>query len=218
MSLFITFEGPEGSGKTTQLALLAAALRAKGLDVLTTREPGGTPIGDRVRAILLDPRHTEMVPATEFLLFSAARAQHVAEVIRPHLARGGVLLCDRYADSSLAYQGYGHGRELEVLRTITSYATGHLVPDLSLYLDVPVQVGLGRKMGADGDGWNRMEQKELDYHERVRAGYLEMVALEPERWVVIDAWQGVEAVQVAVLAAVLKARCTRHRLQDEGGA
>jgi len=216
LSLFITFEGPEGSGKTTQLALLAAALRGKGLDVLTTREPGGTPIGDRVRAILLDPRHTEMVPTTEFLLFSAARAQHVAEVIRPHLARGGVVLCDRYADSSLANQGYGHGRELEVLRTITGFATGSLVPDLTLYLDVPVEEGLGRKRGADGDGWNRMEQKEIDYHQRVRAGYLEMVEREPERWAVIDARQEVEEVQAAVLAAVLDAGRARHRPGDGG--
>ena len=216
--MFITFEGPEGSGKTTQLALLAAELRRKGLDVLTTREPGGTAIGDRVRAILLDPRHTEMVPTTEFLLFSAARAQHVAEVIGPHLARGGVVLCDRFADSSLAYQGYGHGRELEVLRTITDFATEHLVPDLSIYLDVPVQAGLGRKVGADGDGWNRMEQKEIDYHERVRAGYLEMVVREPERWAVIDARPDIEEVQAAVLAAVLNAECARRRVQDGGEA
>lgn len=216
--MFVTFEGPEGSGKTTQLALLATALREQEFDVLTTREPGGTPIGNRVRAILLDPQHTEIVPATEFLLFSAARAQHVAEVIRPHLARGGVVLCDRYADSSLAYQGYGHGRELEVLRAITRFATGNLVPDLSIYLDVPVRTGLGRKMGADGDGWNRMEQKELDYHERVRAGYLEMVRLEPERWVVIDARRGIEEVQTAVLDAVLTAACARRHLRDGGGA
>ncbi|HSJ58916.1 MAG TPA: dTMP kinase [Anaerolineae bacterium] len=216
--MFITFEGPEGSGKTTQLALLAAELRRKGLDVLTTREPGGTAIGDRVRAILLDPRHTEMVPTTEFLLFSAARAQHVAEVIGPHLARGGVVLCDRFADSSLAYQGYGHERELEVLRTITDFATEHLVPDLSIYLDVPVQAGLGRKVGADGDGWNRMEQKEIDYHERVRAGYLEMVVREPERWAVIDARPDIEEVQAAVLAAVLNAECARRRVQDGGEA
>lgn len=212
MSLFITFEGPEGSGKTTHLAFLAAYLRDEGLDVLTTREPGGTAIGDRVRAILLDPQHTEMVPATEFLLFSAARAQHVAEVIRPHLARGGVVLCDRYADSSLAYQGYGHMRELEALRTITEFATGHLVPDLTIYFDVPVQMGLGRKVGAGGDGWNRMEQKEIDYHERVRAGYLEMVAREPDRWVVIDARLGIKEVQAAMLAAVRDAQCARRLL------
>jgi dTMP kinase len=202
LGFFITFEGPEGSGKTTQLALLATHLRAQGFDVLTTREPGGTDIGDRVRAILLDPQHTEMAPETEFLLFSAARAQHVAEVIRPHLARGGVVLCDRYADSSLAYQGYGHRRELAVLRAITAYATGELVPELSIYFDVPARLGLQRKMGTDGDGWNRMEQKEIDFHERVRAGYLEMLEQEPERWTLVDAVTDVDQVHAAVLEAV----------------
>lgn len=198
MSLFVTFEGPEGCGKTTQMRRLAAYLRKQGHDVLTTREPGGTPIGDRVRAILLDPLHTEMQPPTEFLLFSAARAQHVAQVIRPHLARGGVVLCDRFADSSLAYQGYGHCQDLGVLRIISRFATGHLVPDLTIYLDVPVQVGLRRKAGGSGDAWNRMEQKEIAYHERVRAGYLAMAAQEPERWVVIDAVGDVGAVQAAI--------------------
>ena len=198
MSLFVTFEGPEGCGKSTQMRLLAAHLREQGFDVLTTREPGGTPIGDRVRAVLLDPEHTEMEPPTEFLLFSAARAQHVAQVIRPHLARGGVVLCDRFADSSLAYQGYGHRQDLTVLRTITRFATGALVPDLTFYLDVPVEVGLRRKAGGSGDAWNRMEQKELAYHERVRAGYLDMAAQEPDRWVTVDASGDVTAVQAAI--------------------
>jgi dTMP kinase len=198
LSLFVTFEGPEGCGKTTQMRLLARYLGERGLDVLTTREPGGTPIGDRVRAILLDPKHTEMQPPTEFLLFSAARAQHVAQVIRPHLARGGVVLCDRFADSSQAYQGYGHCQDLDVLRIISRFATGNLVPDLTFYLDVPVEVGLRRKAGGSGDAWNRMEQKEIAYHERVRAGYLAMVAQEPDRWVVIDAAGAVNAIQAAI--------------------
>jgi dTMP kinase len=132
------------------------------------------------------------------LLFSAARAQHVAQVIGPHLARGGVVLCDRFADSSLAYQGYGHCQDLEVLRIISRFATGNLVPDLTIYLDVPVEVGLRRKAGGSGDAWNRMEQKEIAYHERVRAGYLAMAAQEPERWVVIDAAGDVAAVQSAI--------------------
>ena len=198
MSLFITFEGPEGSGKTTQMHSLAAHLLAEGEDVLTTREPGGTAISDRVRRILLDPVHTEMLPATEFLLFSAARAQHVHEVIRPHLERGGIALSDRYADSSLAYQGYGHQLDLAVLRQITTFATGGLVPDLTICLDVPVEIGLRRKFGANGDAWNRMEQKEMDYHERVRAGYLVMAAQEPERWVVLDATRDIDAVQATI--------------------
>jgi dTMP kinase len=198
VSLFITFEGPEGGGKTSQLRLLAAHLREQGCDVLATREPGGTPIGDRVRAILLDPLHTEMQPATEFLLFSAARAQHVAQVIRPHLARGGVVLCDRYADASLAYQGYGHNLDLGVLHTITRFATGGLVPDLTVCLDVPAEVGLRRKAGGSGDAWNRMEQRDIAYHERVRAGYLAMAAAEANRWLVIDATGTVEAVQATI--------------------
>jgi dTMP kinase len=180
------------------MRLLATYLREQGRDVLTTREPGGTRIGDRVRAILLDPVHTEMQPPTEFLLFSAARAQHVAEVIRPHLAKGGLVLCDRFADSSLAYQGYGHCQDLAVLHTITGFATGDLAPDLTFYLDVPVNLGLRRKAGGRGDAWNRMEQKEVAYHERVRAGYLAMAGEEPDRWVVIDARAKVKAVQAAI--------------------
>jgi dTMP kinase len=198
LSLFITFEGPEGCGKTTQMRLLATYLRERGWDVLTTREPGGTRIGDRVRAVLLDPAHTEMQPPTEFLLFSAARAQLVAEVIRPHLAKGGLVLCDRFADSSLAYQGYGHRQDLAVLRTITGFATGDLSPDLTFCLDVPVGLGLRRKAGGSGDAWNRMEQKEVAYHERVRAGYLSMAAEEPDRWVVVDASRAVKAVQAVI--------------------
>jgi dTMP kinase len=198
LSLFVTFEGPEGSGKTTQMHLLAAALREEGYDVLATREPGGTAIGDLVRAILLDPAHTEMAPNTEFLLFSAARAQHVAQVIRPHLARGGIVLSDRYADSSLAYQGYGHRLNLDEVRAVSSFATGRLRPDLTFYLDLPVEMGLRRKAGGQGDAWNRMEEKELEYHRRVRAGYLEMIAQEPERWICIDARQRPGEVQAAI--------------------
>ena len=209
MGLFITFEGPEGSGKTSQLHVLADHFRDEGYDILTTREPGGTPIGDRVRAILLDPVHIEMESTTEFLLFSAARAQHVAEVIRPHLARGGVVFCDRYADSSLAYQGYGHCQDLEALRTITRFATGDLVPDLTFYFDVPVEVGLKRKAGGDGDAWNRMEQKEIAYHERVRAGYLAMAVEEPDRWVVVDARPDFTTVQATIRERIGRSLASR---------
>lgn len=206
MSLFVTFEGPEGSGKTTQMRSLAAFLREQGYDVLTTREPGSTPIGERVRNILLDPVHTEMLPPTEFLLFSAARAQHVGQVIGPHLARGGIVFSDRYADSSLAYQGYGHQLDLDVLLTVSRFATGGLVPDLTLYFDVPVEVGLRRKMGGSGDAWNRMEQKEIAYHERVRAGYLAMASQESDRWVVVDASREIDEVQVTVRDLVMARR------------
>jgi dTMP kinase len=212
LSLFVTFEGPEGGGKTSQMRFLAPYLREAGCQVLTTREPGGTSIGDRVRAILLDPVHTEMEPTTEFLLFSASRAQLVSQIIRPHLAQGGVVLCDRYGDASLAYQGYGYGQDLEAVGTITRFATGGLIPDLTFCLDVPVEVGLRRKSGGSGDAWNRMEQKEIAYHERVRAGYLAMAAQEPSRWVVIDATADLRAVQAAVRERVKRELIARKMI------
>jgi dTMP kinase len=203
--MFITFEGPEGSGKTTQLVLLAEWLRERERDVLLTREPGGTAIGDRVRAILLDPACGEMRAEAEVLLFSAARAQHVGQVIRPHLARGGVVLCDRYADSTLAYQGYGRGLDLATLGVITAFATGSLRPDLVVYLDIDAEAGLRRKQlhaNDDASQWNRMEQEALAYHQRVRAGYLQMAAAEPGRWLLVDAGQAADAVQAAVQTRV----------------
>lgn len=201
-ALFVTFEGPEGCGKTTQVRLLAERLRARGYDVLTTREPGGTRIGDQIRAILLDPAHTEMVPAAEILLFSAARAQIVHEVILPHLQRGGIVLCDRFADSTLAYQGYGHGLDLDVLRVITTFATAGLTPDVTFYLDIPVAEGLRRKAQAGRAEWNRMEQRELAYHQRVQDGYRRLIAAEPARWVVIDASKSIEEIHLQVVQEV----------------
>lgn len=201
-ALFVTFEGPEGCGKTTQVRLLAERLRARGYDVLTTREPGGTRIGDQIRAILLNPAHTEMVPAAEILLFSAARAQIVHEVILPHLQRGGIVLCDRFADSTLAYQGYGHGLNLDVLRVITAFATAGLTPDVTFYLDIPVEEGLRRKAQAGQAEWNRMEQRELAYHQRVQDGYRRLIAAEPTRWVVIDAGKSIEDIHMQVMQEV----------------
>lgn len=198
MGLFITFEGPEGSGKTTQLRLLAGWLGDAGHDVLPTREPGGTRLGDAIRQVLLDPTFSETRPETEFLLFSAARAQIVSEVIRPHLEAGGVVLCDRYADSSLAYQGYGRRLDLGILRAITGFATGHLVPDLTIYLDLPVSEGLRRKQGCDQAEWNRMERERQEFHERVRAGYLALASAEPGRWLVVDAMQPILDVQRSI--------------------
>jgi dTMP kinase len=203
LGVFITFEGPEGCGKTTQLRLLAAHLRGLGYDVLTIREPGSTPIGDKVRTILLDTVNTGMLPTTEFLLFSASRAQLVGEVINSHLSRGGVVLCDRFADSSLAYQGYGYGRDLSELRAITQFATGGLVPTLTLYFDLPVEIGLQRKADGDGDAWNRMEQKEIAYHRRVRGGYLTMAREEPDRWEVVDASRDMLEIQATVRDLVM---------------
>lgn len=205
MGHFITFEGPEGSGKTTQLRLLATWLQAQGYDVTTTREPGGTRIGDGIRALLLDPTYTEMRPETEILLFSAARAQIVGQIIRPQLARGGIVLCDRFADSTLAYQGYGRQLDLAMLRQITAFATGDLTPDLTFCLDLPVAEGLRRKRGGDQAEWNRMEQEQLAFHERVRRGFLKLAAAEPTRWLVLDATQAVADIQEQI-----RTRVARH--------
>lgn len=204
MGFFITLEGPDGSGKSTQTSLLAEALRARGYAVLQTREPGGTSIGDQIRAVIHSLRNVEMHPRTEILLYSASRAQHVYEAIRPHLARGGVVVSDRYYDSTLAYQGYGHQLDLDALRAITAFATGGLKPDLTLYLDIDVEEGLRRRQGAARGGaeWNRMDALTLNFHRRVRAGYHDLIAAEPERWLVFDATKPVAALHAEIVAAV----------------
>jgi dTMP kinase len=193
MSLFITFEGPEGSGKTTQIKRLTEHLRGRGCDVLTVREPGGTSISEQIRAVLHSLDNREMQPRTEILLYCAARAQLVGQVIRPHLESGGVVLCDRYADSTLAYQGYGRRLDLQTLRMILDFATGGLAPDLTLYLDIDIETGLKRKK-TGGDEWNRMDDLEVEFYRRVRSGYLEMVEQDPARWVVVDAARSAEAI------------------------
>jgi dTMP kinase len=200
--VFITLEGPEGSGKTSQIGELVEYLCAQGYCVLTTREPGGTSIGNQVRDVIMSMRNQEMNPRAETLLFCAARAQLVAEVIRPSLAQGQIVLSDRYADSTLAYQGYGHGNDLQVLRGLLKFATGGLWPDLTLLLDLPVEAGLERKRAAHGE-WNRLDAFEVEFHRRVRAGFLEMAADEPQRWRVIDATQPRAAVQAAMRAAIM---------------
>lgn len=196
--MFITFEGPEGSGKTTQIQALYRYLQDKGYDVVLTREPGGTAIGDQIRRVLLDPENREMLPEAEILLFSASRAQLVGQLVRPALQRGAIVICDRYADSTMAYQGYGHGLDLESLQSITRFATGNLTPDLTVYLDIEVEEGLQRKRVAgrgDRDAWNRLDQKAIAFHDRVRQGYLALAKAEPDRWLVIDAARPREAIQ-----------------------
>ncbi len=191
--MFITLEGPEGSGKSAHIPALADNLRQQGYKVVVTREPGGTPIGDEIRNTLLKMGNTAMHPTTEILLFQASRAQHVNELIRPALAAGKIVLCDRFADSTMAYQGYGHQTNLEELSQIIRFATGGLQPDLTLLLDVDIEIGLQRR-SADGDNWNRLDAKEKAFHQRVRKGYLQMAFAEPERWVIVDASQPLQAV------------------------
>lgn len=187
--MFITFEGIEGSGKTTQQRLVAEALRAAGRTVVVTKEPGGTPLADRIRAILLDSANV-IDPIAEVFLFAASRRQHTTEVIEPALGRGEIVLCDRYADSTLAYQGFGRLIDLDRLRTLNEWATDALVPNVTLLFDLPEETGLGRansrNAGASQDE-GRFEAEDLRFHRRVREGYLAMAVAEPNRFRVIDA-------------------------------
>ena len=201
--MFITFEGPEGSGKSTQLPELARYLESLNLPVVKTREPGGTEIGDQIREVLVSLDNTELHPRTEILLFLAARAQLVEELIIPSLRQNKIILCDRYGDSTLAYQGYGHGLDLETLRAMLESATGGLKPDLTILLDIDVLTGLKRKKVKEE--WNRLDAFELSFHERVREGYHILAGQEPERWKIVDATQNPEQVQNEIRALVLAA-------------
>jgi len=201
LSMFITLEGPDGGGKTSQAQCLAEYLRSENIEVLLTREPGGSPIGDQIRNVIMQLDNTDMDAHTEFLLFSASRAQHIAEIIRPNLEKGLTVISDRFFDSSLAYQGYGQRLPLETLKTITNFATGGLTPDLTLLLDLPVEEGLQRRE-ADGN-WNRMDAYDFDFHRRVRRGYLKLAAETPERWVILSAEQSFDALQDEMRRAVM---------------
>lgn len=192
--MFITLEGPEGSGKSMQICQLADFVREKGFEVLATREPGGTFIGDQIREVIMRMENTMMSPRAEILLFCAARAQIVDEVIRPNLEKGVVVISDRYADSTLAYQGFGHGLDLAILKEILRFATGGLQPDLTLLLDVDVEEGLKRRRIGGGE-WNRLDAQQIAFHQRVRQGYLKMAAEEPDRWRVVNARQKPDQVQ-----------------------
>ncbi len=192
--MFITLEGPEGSGKTSHIKPLTEWLTAQGYKVFATREPGGTNIGEQIRNVIHDLKNTEMHPRTETLLYQAARAQIVEQVIRPNLAKGTIVISDRYYDSTIAYQGYGHRQNLDQVRALVEYATGGLTPDLTILLDVDVEVGLKRKKQNNVE-WNRMDAYEVEFYSRVRSGYLEMVKQEPKRWVVVDASQNWDEVQ-----------------------
>ncbi|WP_447979788.1 dTMP kinase [Candidatus Nitrospira bockiana] len=205
---FITFEGIEGSGKTTQLARLAKHLRQRGYRVVETREPGGTPLAEDIRSLMLDIKKSRastgrdgMTPECEAALVFAARSQHVAELIRPALAGGAIVLCDRFFDSTLAYQGYARGLDLRALRGGNRLATGGLAPDLTLLFDLPVAVGLARRR-REGTEQNRLDRETTGFHERVRRGFTAMASREPRRIKTIDANRPIEAVEQDVLAIV----------------
>ena len=212
MGSFITLEGPDGSGKTTQAHLLVEWLRDEGYDALLTREPGGSDIGDQIRDVLHDSANAAMTARAEFLLYSASRAQHVSRLILPSLAAGRIVISDRYADSSLAYQGYGRGLDLETLKTVTAFATQGLIPDLTLYFDIAAGEGLQRRF-LSGETWNRMDAEALAFHRRVRAGYLELAKAEPARWAVVDANRRIGEVQRDVRDLV-KAQLEADRYDD----
>ncbi len=202
--VFITIEGPDGSGKTLQAARLHALARERGVPCILTREPGGTWAGERIREILLGASSTNerISPRADALLFSAGRAQLIAEVVLPALERGEVVIDARHADSTLAYQGFGRGLDVEELRAVQRFATDGVVPDLTILLDLPVELGLARKVATEE---NRFEVGfDVAFHERVRAGYLVLAANEPERFVVVDAARDEDAVAADVAAAAAR--------------
>jgi dTMP kinase len=201
--MFITFEGPDGCGKTTQLSLLVEYLSRQGFRVCSTREPGGTPIGEQIRKVLHSQSNREMVSQAEILLYSASRAQLVSQLIRPALNAGQIVLCDRFYDSTLAYQGYGRGLDLDMLKKITVFATGGLRPDLTIYLDLDPETGLRRRQSDTQAEWNRLDALDIDFHRRVHDGYRQLIADEPERWVSIEGQHSVEIVQEKIRAEVM---------------
>lgn len=200
--MFISFEGMDGSGKTTQIRRVVETLRARGRDILVTREPGGTSVGEQIRTVLMDKANTGMNSRAELLLFCASRAQLVADVIRPQLAAGGVVICDRYIDSSLAYQGYGHGLGAEAVSDVLRFATGGLLPDLTIYLDIAPQAGIQRRAAASASGeeFNRLDAMVSEFHERVYAGYQTIGAQAGGRWKIVNAAQSPDAVFNDIMA------------------
>ncbi len=202
--MFITFEGPEGSGKTTQLQRVAARLREGGVDCVTTKEPGGTPLADQIRAILLRSENT-MDRLTELLLYAASRRQNVVEVIRPALERGAVVLCDRFTDATLAYQGFGRLLDLDRLRTLNDWVTDSLVPHLTLLFDIEEEKGLRRARSRNATATKdegRFEAEDVRFHRRVREGYLALALAEPDRFVTIDASGSIDEVFARTLAVL----------------
>ncbi|MBE0447368.1 MAG: dTMP kinase [Actinobacteria bacterium] len=198
-SLFITFEGIEGSGKSTQIALLAEYIKARGYEVTVTCEPGGTTVGEAIRRILLNPEFAEMDYHTEVLLYAADRAQHVAELIMPALNKGNIVISDRYIDSSIAYQHFGRGMPLDLIMDVNDRATQGLKPNITFLLVVPTELGLSRATQVKAD---RIEQESIEFHTRVEAGFQELAAKEPGRWLVVDGTRSVDEIHQVVVEAL----------------
>lgn len=206
MSLFITFEGIEGSGKSTQIRLVAQRLQNRRLPVTVTREPGGCPLSDRIRDLLLNPEQKPMTPGAELFLYLAARAQHMAEVILPALATGQTVLCDRFSDATTAYQGFARGIDPIFIKELNQFATAGRLPDVTLLLDLPAEEGLRRSRLRNrqaGEKTDRMERESLDFHRRVRNGYLRLAAEDPQRFRILDASLPAEEISAAAEAVVL---------------
>ena len=209
---FIVFEGGEGAGKSTQERLLADALIARGMAVVRTREPGGTPAGEEIRRVVLSPEFAGLDPRAEALLFAAARGEHVARVIRPALERGDVVICDRYLDSSVAYQGFARGLGPARVRDLSLWATGDLLPDLTVVLDIDPAEGLGRFEQRD-----RLEAEPLAYHQQVRAAFLTLAEQDPGRYLVLDARGDVDAIAATILERVVAGLGTGHGVAGAAG-
>jgi len=205
--MFISLEGIEGCGKTTQIRLLSDYLANRGLPYVVTREPGGTAIGEKIRSILLDPASKGMFPIAELLLYMADRAQHIHQLIKPSLAAGKILLCDRYFDATVVYQGFARGLDIRFILDLYRMLFQDLKPDLTLLLDLPARIGLARAWqqldsGSRCGTESRFEEEAISFHEKVRDGYLELARLEPERFRIIDASRAVDAVQSEILKVV----------------
>lgn len=221
--LFITFEGPDGAGKTTQLNRLAERLTGDGLDVVVTREPGGTAIGDQLRAVLLDPENRRMTVRTEVLLYAASRAQHVEEKIIPALQRGAVVLCDRFVDASIAYQAYGHKLDPSFVKMVNRFAADGLEPDRTYMFDLPIERGrqrlLERLRQTASAAMDRIEQRDDEYHRRVREGFLAVAAEQPDRVVVLNADRPEDEIAADIYADfkyLLKTATPNIRYNEEG--
>jgi len=201
--LFVTFEGPEGAGKSTQAKLLVEFLAGRGIDVVLTREPGGTAVSRKIREILLDPANKAMVHTTELLLYAADRAQHVGELVAPALEAGKWVVCDRFVDSTVAYQGRGRGLDMALIVELNRVATGGLLPDVTFLVDLPPELGMGRVVSrgaaeATSGGKDRMEGESIEFHRRLRSGFLEIARAEPKRVRVIDGARPIAAIQTEI--------------------